>query len=241
MLNRTELLFSMFDPSGFGLEIGPSYNPLLPKRRGYNVEIVDHADAATLREKYRDNASRIEEVDYVSDGRSLLETIGHEQRYDFIFASHVVEHVTDIVRFIQDCELAQFRRRFDQRIKQCGNRRLRLYPAQDHCGVDRAEFAQRFAKQPAGGPGGCWHAMEIKNDELRILLPFHKPARQVVDSPEGERSCQLIDVTVLLVFVENLLFVGLAVTPRGHAANIVVGDDAVSDVAAAVEKMQIKV
>jgi len=105
MLNRTELLFSMFDPSGFGLEIGPSYNPLLPKRRGYNVEIVDHADAATLREKYRDNASKIEEVDYVSDGRSLLETIGQEQRYDFIFASHVIEHVTDIVRFIQDCEV----------------------------------------------------------------------------------------------------------------------------------------
>ncbi|ESW64760.1 methyltransferase domain-containing protein [Mesorhizobium sp. C277A] len=105
MLNRTELLFSMFDPKGFGLEVGPSYNPLLPKCRGFNVEIVDHANATALREKYRDNASQIEEVDYVSDGRSLLETIGQEQRYDFIFASHVIEHVTDIVRFIQDCEV----------------------------------------------------------------------------------------------------------------------------------------
>ncbi|MER8746766.1 methyltransferase domain-containing protein [Mesorhizobium sp. M1004] len=104
MLNRTELLLSMFDASGFGLEVGPSYNPLLPKSRGYNVETIDHADAATLRKKYSDNALQIEEVDYVSDGRSLSEVIGKKERYDFIFASHVIEHVTDIVRFLQDCE-----------------------------------------------------------------------------------------------------------------------------------------
>ncbi|MES0017234.1 methyltransferase domain-containing protein [Mesorhizobium sp. M0036] len=104
MPERTKLLLSMFDASGFGLEVGPSYNPLLPKSRGYNVETIDHADAATLRQKYADNATQIEEVDYVSDGRSILETIGKKGRYDFIFASHVIEHITDIVRFIQDCE-----------------------------------------------------------------------------------------------------------------------------------------
>ncbi|UQE03282.1 methyltransferase domain-containing protein (plasmid) [Bradyrhizobium japonicum] len=84
--------------------MGPSYNPLLPKSKGFNVETVDHADAATLRRKYGENASQIEEVDYVSDGRSLLELIGQKEKYDFVFASHVIEHVTDIVRFIQDCE-----------------------------------------------------------------------------------------------------------------------------------------
>ncbi|MDQ0996857.1 putative SAM-dependent methyltransferase [Phyllobacterium ifriqiyense] len=103
-MNRTELLLSLFDSSGFGLEVGPSYNPLLPKSKGYNVETVDYADAATLRRKYSANASQIEEVDYVSDGSSLLELIGQKERYDFVFASHVIEHVTDIVRFIQDCE-----------------------------------------------------------------------------------------------------------------------------------------
>ncbi|MER9352811.1 methyltransferase domain-containing protein [Mesorhizobium sp. M0514] len=103
-MDRTELLLSLFDSRGFGLEVGPSYNPLLPKSGGFNVETIDHADAATLRRKYSDNASKIEEVDYVSDGRSLLEVIGKKERYDFIFASHVIEHVTDIVRFIQDCE-----------------------------------------------------------------------------------------------------------------------------------------
>nr|WP_189341866.1 methyltransferase domain-containing protein [Mesorhizobium sp. M2A.F.Ca.ET.067.02.1.1] len=94
----------MFDQTGFGLEVGPSYNPLLPKSEGFKVETIDHADAATLRKKYISNAENIEEVDYVSDGRSMLEIIGEQARYDFIVASHVIEHVTDIVRFLQDCE-----------------------------------------------------------------------------------------------------------------------------------------
>lgn len=102
-MDRSERLLSLFDSTGFGLEVGPSYNPLLSKSR-FNVETVDHADAVTLRKKYRDNDSKIEEVDYVTDGRSLLDFIGRVERYDFIVASHVIEHVTDIVRFLKDCE-----------------------------------------------------------------------------------------------------------------------------------------
>jgi glycosyltransferase involved in cell wall biosynthesis/predicted SAM-dependent methyltransferase len=107
-VDRRKLLLSLFDTRGFGLEVGPSYNPLLPKSMGYNVEIVDHADADALREKYRNDpnadASRIEKVDYVSDGGSLVDLIGQKERYDFIVASHVIEHVTDIIRFLRDCE-----------------------------------------------------------------------------------------------------------------------------------------
>lgn len=106
-MDRRELLLSMFDPDGFGLEVGPSYNPLLPKSLGYRVETVDHVDAATLREKYSGGGvdiSRIEDVDYVSDGGSLVELIGETGKYDFIVASHVIEHVTDIIRFLRDCE-----------------------------------------------------------------------------------------------------------------------------------------
>lgn len=107
-MDRRELLLSMFDASGFGLEVGPSYSPLLPKRLGYNVETVDHADAEELRQKYKSDgnvdAGNIEEVDYVSDGGSLVDLIGQTERYDYIFASHVIEHVTDVVRFLSDCE-----------------------------------------------------------------------------------------------------------------------------------------
>lgn len=105
-MDRSERIKSMFDTSGFGLEIGPSYNPLLPKSEGYNVETVDHATADDLKEKYRTivgAVERIEEVDHVSDGRPLSDQIGTANPYDFIFGSHVIEHVPDLVSFLQSC------------------------------------------------------------------------------------------------------------------------------------------
>ncbi|MFZ1430843.1 MAG: methyltransferase domain-containing protein [Geminicoccaceae bacterium] len=102
-----QILTSMFDPSGFGLEIGPSYNPLVPKSSGARIETIDHADQAGLIEKYRNDpsvdVSRIEPVDYVSDGRPMVEVIGHRARYDYIVASHVIEHTPNMLGFLNDC------------------------------------------------------------------------------------------------------------------------------------------
>lgn len=106
-MTREDILRSLFDTSGFGLEVGASYNPLLPKAAGYNVQTFDHADQSSLIEKYRaqgENTDRIEPVDFVGDGRPMHEIIGQSGIYDFIFASHVIEHTTDLVRFLQDCE-----------------------------------------------------------------------------------------------------------------------------------------
>jgi SAM-dependent methyltransferase len=99
----------MFDPAGVGLEIGGSISPLLTKRDGYRIETLDHASAADLREKYQDDPrvdiARIEDVDYVTDGRSIAETVLRRQCYDYILASHVIEHVPDPLGFMQDCAL----------------------------------------------------------------------------------------------------------------------------------------
>lgn len=106
-MNRVQILTSMFDPGGFGLEIGPSYNPLVPKSSGARIETIDHADQAGLVRKYRDDpsvdVSRIEPVDYVSDGRPMVEVIGQEGRYDYILASHVIEHTPNMLGFLNDC------------------------------------------------------------------------------------------------------------------------------------------
>jgi len=106
-LSREEKLLWCIDSTGIGLEVGPGYSPLLRKSEGFNVETLDHASAAELREKYSGmgvDIRQIEEVDYVWKGEPLDELIGKKGHYDFILASHVIEHTTDVVSFIQQCE-----------------------------------------------------------------------------------------------------------------------------------------
>ena len=80
------------------LEIGPSHSPVLPRRMGYRTDILDHADAQTLRAKYSalgQDVSQIEDVDFVWTGQDLADLC--QKRYSAIFASHVIEHVTDFL------------------------------------------------------------------------------------------------------------------------------------------------
>lgn len=88
------------------LEVGPSYMPLFPKRDGFKVSIIDHLDQSGLIEKYRAlnvDPSSIEPVDYVWQGGSISALVSG-RKFDFVYASHVIEHMTDLVRFIADCE-----------------------------------------------------------------------------------------------------------------------------------------
>jgi SAM-dependent methyltransferase len=107
MTDRVSALRSMLKTEGFGLEIGPSYSPLLPKAEGFNVEVLDHASQEELRKKYEGFAGvdidKIEIVDFISDGRPMTDVIGMKSRYDYIVASHVIEHTPDLVGFLQDC------------------------------------------------------------------------------------------------------------------------------------------
>lgn len=107
-LSREGIIRSLFDVNGRGLEIGPSYNPVVPKRDGYNVRVLDHASTADLREKYlresNIDAGLIEKVDFVWDGRPLSEVVGGEGMYDYVVASHVIEHIPDLLGFLKECE-----------------------------------------------------------------------------------------------------------------------------------------
>ena len=98
----------MFDPNGYGLEIGPSYNPIVPKRLGFRVDVLDHATQDGLQKKYRNepgiDVDNIEPVDFVSDGRRMRDVIGQVGLYDFIVSSHSIEHMPDVIGFLQECE-----------------------------------------------------------------------------------------------------------------------------------------
>jgi len=107
MMTREEKILELIDKRKKGLEIGPSYSPIAPKSQGWNVEIADHLDAKGLKEKYAKwsvETSKIEEVDHIVTDRSIAETIGKPGSFDYIIASHVIEHSTDFVAFLRDCQ-----------------------------------------------------------------------------------------------------------------------------------------
>ena len=102
-LERRALMTSALDLEGLGLEIGPSHRPLLPKHEGFNVRTADHLDQAGLIAKYDGirPTEGIEEVDYVLSGSRLVTTI--DDKFDYIIASHVIEHTVCLISFLQDC------------------------------------------------------------------------------------------------------------------------------------------
>ena len=109
-MDRNERALHAVDLTGRGLEFGPSHAPLVTKASGARVETLDHATRAELVEKYRalgvaeDALARIEEVDHLWTGGSFLDLIPDHGAYDYLIASHFIEHTVDLIRFLQDSE-----------------------------------------------------------------------------------------------------------------------------------------
>jgi SAM-dependent methyltransferase len=103
---RRDCAFASAPQGGRILEIGAAHHGTFPKREGFRTRIVDHADREGLVAKYRDFAQydmdAIEEVDYVlTDGVSLVDVV--DEKFDLVYASHVVEHSTSLIHFVQEC------------------------------------------------------------------------------------------------------------------------------------------
>lgn len=100
---RHALIFAGVDiAASRGLEIGPLNNPLVRKDEG-EILYVDFADTATVRAKPYDasiNPADIVEVDVVWAERPLREAVAAP--VDYVVASHVIEHVPDLVGWLHD-------------------------------------------------------------------------------------------------------------------------------------------
>lgn len=101
---RFDLITRPINLGGLGLEIGPSWRPLLPKAGGYNVRVADHLDQAGLIAKYDGvrPTKAIEPVDYVLTGPRLTDSI--DAQFDWIVGSHVLEHTVCLITFLRDAE-----------------------------------------------------------------------------------------------------------------------------------------
>lgn len=95
--------------SGVGLEIGPLESPTVTKPP-WDVRYVDVLDTESLREHFRGDPNvstdRIVDVDFAlqCDGklRSLAEAAAPAAPYQWAIASHVIEHVPDLVGWLAD-------------------------------------------------------------------------------------------------------------------------------------------
>mgnify|MGYP000875718127 FL=1 len=91
-----------------GLEIGALHNPRFDPQSP-NVFFVDHTDTASLRRKYandshlQDKLDSLVDVDYVwgADDRVLAEVVKEITPVDFVYASHVFEHLANPVGWLE--------------------------------------------------------------------------------------------------------------------------------------------
>jgi hypothetical protein len=88
-----------------GLELGPLHNPVVRRSDG-DIRYLDHVDTDTLRSRYRTHAGfdidAIVPIDYASGDRTISETVGEDAPFDYVIASHVIEHVPDLVSWLHD-------------------------------------------------------------------------------------------------------------------------------------------
>jgi hypothetical protein len=89
--------------AGIGLEIGPREAPLITRAHG-PILYADYADTETIRALARPHAALnpadVVDVDIVTGGGKLSAVM--TQRVDYIVASHVAEHVPDLLGWLAD-------------------------------------------------------------------------------------------------------------------------------------------
>jgi len=105
MAGRTDQLLRSIDVAAMkGLELGPLANPVVGRAMG-DVRYLDHVDTDALRARYASHdgfdIDAIVPIDYVSNG-SIRDAVGADVPFDYVIASHVIEHVPDLVAWLGD-------------------------------------------------------------------------------------------------------------------------------------------
>lgn len=88
-----------------GLEIGPLVSPMVTPDMG-NIAYADHATTEELRKKYANDTnvdeSKIVDITFVWGEQTLAEAVGKDALFDYVIASHVIEHVPDVITWLKE-------------------------------------------------------------------------------------------------------------------------------------------
>lgn len=102
---RDKILYGLDLATLKGLEIGPLMSPLVTKDQG-DIHYVDRATTAEIKQWYQKNETidldKIVDVDYVWGDNSLAQATGEKHTFDYCVASHVIEHVPDLIGWLQE-------------------------------------------------------------------------------------------------------------------------------------------
>jgi SAM-dependent methyltransferase len=84
-----------------GLEVGPYDRPIVPKEQ-FDVHYADYFSRDQLRQMNRRDreTDHIVDIDFVTASSPLHEVV--HRRFDYVVASHVVEHIPDLVQWLMD-------------------------------------------------------------------------------------------------------------------------------------------
>lgn len=96
------------------VEVGPFASPLAPKADGWDTTVVDVFDTEYVMDRARNSpkvglrrkAVNVEPVDLVWDGQHMADALleMHPEGYDALLASHVVEHIPDLIAWFGEIE-----------------------------------------------------------------------------------------------------------------------------------------
>lgn len=101
---RVRRLLAALNLDGKGLEYGPLDKVIVSRSMCSGIKYIDFADRAHLLEKCASNArvnlDAIPEIDIVTDGQPITDFV-EDGTQDFVIASHVLEHVPDLVGWLK--------------------------------------------------------------------------------------------------------------------------------------------
>ncbi|MCU1504854.1 MAG: hypothetical protein JWM12_4208 [Ilumatobacteraceae bacterium] len=106
MTDRTERLVGAIDlRSAKGLELGPLTSPVVTRAMG-DIRYLDHVGTDALRARYASHegfdVEAIVDIDYAIEGASIRGAVGDDAPFDYVIASHVIEHVPDLIGWLDD-------------------------------------------------------------------------------------------------------------------------------------------
>lgn len=105
-MDRTQEIRAYIDPAAQrGVEIGPLDRPVVSPTEG-EVVYVDYFTAQELRQKHSKNPAvncdLVVDVCQIVGNKTLSQTLGEADFFDYVVASHVIEHVPDLIGWLRE-------------------------------------------------------------------------------------------------------------------------------------------